>query len=271
MVDTCRWVQQDIDAVVKWSHDNGLVLNSNKTKLLVIHSPYLRPSAEPPPMYAHDYTCIHNGLINCQCVPIEKVNSVMYLGVTIDEKFSWLHHIEYICGKLRVLLGKFYHLSFKIPIGTLRCLYKSLVESILGYALDSYGLTFKTYIDRLEAIQVRFLKLLVNNKIKQQCKDDYTKLFKICNILPLSLRHKYILATNNHGIQEHNLVLYNNNCNTRSMTSSRFIVPRVNNYYGDRTLKKRLPYLLNTLPEDIRSEGDKRVFKRKLWKHYINI
>lgn len=41
------------------------------------------------------------------------------------------------------------------------------------------------------------------------------------------------------------------------ITNSKFDVPRISNYYGDRTLRKRLPFILNSLPVDIRNETNK--------------
>ncbi|XP_047024633.1 uncharacterized protein LOC124633450 [Helicoverpa zea] len=269
--DICQLVQQDIDAVVKWSHDNGIILNASKTKLMLIHSPYLQSNSVTPPLFTHDYTCHHNNLLDCKCKPIERVNCVTYLGARIDDKFSWSQHVDYISNKLRILLSKMYHLSFKVPINILRCIYMSLVDSIMSYALDSYGLTFKTNLDKLEALQIRFLKLLVTKKTKSSCKGDYRKLFKICKILPITLKHRYLLLVNHHCIQEHNLTYVKNNHNTRSMAAGRFNVPRVTNYFGDRTLKKRIPYLLNSLPADIRSETNIKKFKRKLKLYYLDI
>ncbi|KAF9811808.1 hypothetical protein SFRURICE_021165 [Spodoptera frugiperda] len=262
--DICPLIQQDIDAVVKWSHDNGIILNADKTKLLVIRSPYSHLSIPTPKLITHEYSCFHNHLINCNCKPVEAVNSVTYLGVKIDESFSWSCHVDYICSKLRILLSKFYHLSYKVPIKILRCLYISLVESIISYALDSYGLTFKTYINKLESLQIRFLKLLVTKKTKISCKDDYRKLFKICKILPVHLKHTYLLAINQHGRKEHDLSIVTNNHSTRF----RFLYFY---YFGDRTLKKRIPYVLNSLPADIRQENNKRIFKSKLKKYLFKI
>uniref|UniRef100_A0A2H1VTY7 SFRICE_017917 n=1 Tax=Spodoptera frugiperda TaxID=7108 RepID=A0A2H1VTY7_SPOFR len=200
-------------------------------------------------------------LLDCKCTPIERVDCVTYLGMKIDENFSWSQHVDYISGKLRILLSKMHHLSFKVPVNVLRCIYMSLVDSIMSYALGSYGLTFKTNLDKLEALQTRFLKLLVTKKTKSNCKGDYRKLFKICKILPITLKHKYLLLVNHHGTQEHTLTNVNNTLNTRSMAAGRFNVPRVTNYYGDRTLNKRIPYLLNNLPADIRSEAKLNRFK----------
>lgn len=270
LADECQLIQQDVDTVVKWSHDNGIILNSDKTKLLIIHSPYLPLTQTTPSIYTHSFQCLHNKLVNCSCIPIERVNCVTYLGVKIDENFSWAHHIDYICNKLRILLGKFYHLSYKVPIGTLKCLYLALVDSVISYALDCYGLTFKTYIDKIENIQIRFLKLLVNKKTKKNCEGNHSKLFKICKILPVSLKHKYLLALNNHSNQETNLRHVIHNYGTRTISMGKYSVPKVKNYYGDRTLRKRLPCLLNSLPEDIRSEPYKTKFKNRLYKYLMH-
>ena len=72
LAETCRLVQHDIDAVVRWSHDNGIILNAEKTKFLIIHSPYLCPTDSSPSMYTHSFSCFHNDFVNCQCKPIEK-------------------------------------------------------------------------------------------------------------------------------------------------------------------------------------------------------
>ncbi|KAF9795227.1 hypothetical protein SFRURICE_004599, partial [Spodoptera frugiperda] len=252
IAETCRLVQQDVDAVVKWSHDNGI--------------------ETPLPIYTHTYDCIHRNTVNCSCKPIQRVNCVTYLGVKVDEHFSWIDHVNYLCNKLRIILSKFYHLSYRVPSSTLRVLYKCMVESVMDYALDCYGLTFKTHMEKLEKLQIRFLKLLVDKKTKNKYKKDYYKLFKICKVLPISLKHKYILATNNHGKHEHNslLTIVCNKNNTRSMTSGKYEVPRVNNVYGDRSLKKRIPYLLNHLPNEIREEKSKNRFKFKLKKYLFS-
>ncbi|XP_047025545.1 uncharacterized protein LOC124642082 [Helicoverpa zea] len=272
LAETCRLVQQDVDAVVKWSHDNGIVLNTDKTQYIIIHSPYLPLKDNPLPLYTHTFGCIHGGLVNCGCKPIQRVSCVTYLGVKVDEHFSWKEHIDFLCNKLKTVLSKFYHLSYRVPTSTLKILYSCMVESIIDYALDCYGLTFKSHIEKLENIQIRFLKLLVDKKTKNKHKTDYYKLYKICKVLPVSIKHKYLLATNSHGNRERNSLLTNvsNSYNTRTMSSGKYVVPRVNNVYGDRTLEKRVPYVLNSLPDDIRNENRKNKFKIKLKKHLLS-
>lgn len=198
---------------------------------MLIHSPYMTPKDGYLTIVTHNFTCFHNNmnLVSCKCQPIERVSCVTYLGMKIDENFSWSTHTDFICNKLRILLGQFYQLSFKVPISTLKCLYNALVDSILSYGLDCYGLTFKTNINKLESLQIRFLKLLVSEKIKNSCKNDYKKLFKICKILPVGTKVKYLLAVNSHGSQK-NLQLVEHKHSTRTISNGKYVVPRVSNY-----------------------------------------
>ncbi|KAG7309316.1 hypothetical protein JYU34_005260 [Plutella xylostella] len=187
----------------------------------------------------------------------------------IDENFGWTKHIDYVSNKLRILLCKFYQLSFKIPKDVLKCIYLALVDSIVSYALDCYGLSFKTHIDKIEALQIRFLKLLVDKKTQRKCQNDYSQLFKILKVLPVSLKHKYLLAMNNHGSTEH-ITQHQHGIGTRMVTQGKYEIPRVNNFYGGRTLTKQLPKLLNDLPTEIRDETNKARFSRLLKKHLLS-
>lgn len=269
LAETCRLVQQDVDEVVKWSHDNGIVLNADKSNLLIIHSPHICLPNITPSIYTHSYECLHSNLVSCTCKPLTRQKCVTYLGIKVDENFSWTNHIEYISNKLRILLRQFYHLSCKIPTNTLKYMYQCLVDSILSYALNCYGLTFKSYIQKLETLQIRFLKLLVNKKTKNSCKANYYKLFKICKILPVSLKHKYLILTSTHGTWDRHQLLAHNHT-TRSISAGKYEVPRVVNYYGDRTIEKRIPYLLNSLPADIRNESAKHKFAKSLKEFLLN-
>ncbi|KAL4705563.1 hypothetical protein ACJJTC_006891 [Scirpophaga incertulas] len=76
---------------------------------------------------------------------------------------------------------------------------------------------------------------------------------------------------NNHANQEHSLCRVQHQYSTRSVSAGRYEVPRINNYHGDRTIEKRLLYVLNTMPVDIRQETNKLKFKNKFRNYLLDI
>ncbi|KAI5632971.1 reverse transcriptase (RNA-dependent DNA polymerase) domain-containing protein [Phthorimaea operculella] len=164
-------IQTDFDSIVKWSHDNGIIINIAKTKGMHMSSPHY------------------------SCVDLEFVEKFKYLGLVTDRSVSWKSHIEQICNKLRSVLSKFYLLKYNVPKSLLYTVYFALVDSYLQYGLIAYGRTFKTYLDKLKKLQIRFLKILANPKVKKQCRDNYDRLFAICKVIPIHHQFKITFAT----------------------------------------------------------------------------
>ncbi|KAI5636537.1 reverse transcriptase (RNA-dependent DNA polymerase) domain-containing protein [Phthorimaea operculella] len=172
-------LQEDLDSVIKWSHDNGIIVNMAKTKCMHIYSPHSRVYCEKPVLLGHSYDCLHREKHNCNCMTIELVSSYKYLGLTIDRDFSWKTHIEKICKVLPV------HDKVKLLI-----------------ALEEYR----------------------NTEFKFEAEHTYT---------------------------------------TRSVSNDKYVVPRVCNYYGQRTRCYLVPTVYNKLSVD-EKDVSKFVFKKKI-------
>ena len=79
-------VQQDIDAIQRWSADNYLTLNPSKCKSMIISRK--RGLQPPSPLYL-------NGM------PLDIVDSFRYLGVALSSDLSWSLHVTNVCSKAR--------------------------------------------------------------------------------------------------------------------------------------------------------------------------
>ena len=148
--------------------------------------------------------------------------------------------------------------------------YYALADAIMVYGLGGYGLTFKTYLDKVKTLQIRLLKLLVDTKTKNKFSEDYEKLFKICNILPIT--EKVIITVLMEQIdntefkkrQEHAYP-------TRLSKTKKCQVPKMRNYYGKRTRRWVVPVLMNELPPEIYEVNSKKRIKKILTKHYLSL
>ena len=64
---------------------------------------------------------------------------VKCLGVLIDSKLSWTHHITYISTKISKSLGILERLRHFVPSSTLLNIYRSLVQPYLSYGIAWYS------------------------------------------------------------------------------------------------------------------------------------
>lgn len=262
-------LQEDFNNISKWCHDAGLVLNSIKTKLINIRSPYLKSAETVPKLIAHTHACMHDNRDMCDCPHIEVVKSHTYLGLVIDNRFNWGAHVQRVCDKLRALLANFYVIKNRIPHKTKILIYKSFCESTINYGLTSYGRTFKTYLDSIFKLQVRLLKLIVPTKIKNSSKNDETKLFKYCQTLPVYTNVNFMLLKEqffNTNIQQE----INHPVQTRRVTQKKLVTTRANNSYGERTSSYLVPRLINNLPTDTRQSLTHSNIRIKLKKYFMS-
>lgn len=110
------------------------------------------------------YSGAMNPIVYNYCVgslPLARRDSIRDLGVILWEDMSFLKQIEDICCKATRSLGFIMRASrCGLSLEVIRMLYIYLVRSKLEYCSVIWSLHQQSYIDRLESIQVRFLRLI---------------------------------------------------------------------------------------------------------------
>ena len=135
--DFCDF-QKDIDAISNWTVANHLILNANKTKVMLIF--HIKRS--------------HCPSFSLNGIQIEKVRHFKYLGICLSDDLTWSKHIESVCYKARRLLGYIYHTfsPYCSPESILH-LYKTQVLPILEYGCVIWDPHFKKDKKLLESVQ----------------------------------------------------------------------------------------------------------------------
>ena len=112
-----------INFISNWLNNNRLVVNLNKTKLMMI---------SPNRM-------THLPVITFNDVELEWVNYNKYLGVYIDNKLNFNNHLKCVSSKLSKLNGIIYSISNFTPRNTLLNIYFSLVYPVLIQSIIIWG------------------------------------------------------------------------------------------------------------------------------------
>ena len=72
-------------------------------------------------------------------VPLNRVHSTKFLGVTLDEKLCWNDHVTYIKGKIAKSIGLNCKAKKVFQSSTLMTLYYSLIYPYLMFCIEMWG------------------------------------------------------------------------------------------------------------------------------------
>lgn len=162
------------DALTNWVSHNELLLNAKKTNYMI----FTRKRG-----LNFDFFVPKIGNI-----PIERKPVARFLGVLVDEKLTWAHHIAAVKSKMSRYIGVLYKLRNIIPIKAHVLTFNSLVQSHINYCSLVWGSTTRNKIDSLFITQKKAMRAImpgwVNYFYKEGICPSHTKsTFTQLNIL----------------------------------------------------------------------------------------
>ena len=139
-------INAELSAIDSWLKVNKLFLNIDKTKYMIFSL-----KDRPPDM---------NILIsNTQ---IGRTDVHKFLGVHIDEKINFGHHISTICSKISRGIGILRRVKPLVPEDVLKQLYYAFIYSHFTYAITSYQSAYLNQTKKLSNLINKALKLILN-------------------------------------------------------------------------------------------------------------
>ena len=147
-------LEQNFSLISDWYSDNRLTLNVKKTKLILAGS-------KSKLLKFEDFKLESQGGIE-----IDRVKSFKYLGLKLDEKWSWKLHIKDLLQKLGNRLSLFNRITHMLDYKSRVAYFKGLVLPHLDYADMVWGdqAGVKTEMQQLQAFQNRFAKKTLGSK-----------------------------------------------------------------------------------------------------------
>jgi len=119
-------------------------------------------------------------------IHINRVNHIKFLGIYIDEKLNFKHHVGCLISKLNSVRGMLYSRRDLLPNSCRRNLYFALVYPHLQYGIEVYSQTYNYIIEPLNIACNRVLRTLQNVDRYSSVKD----LYRNYDILPVNLLSK---------------------------------------------------------------------------------
>ena len=109
--------------------------------------------------------------------PLSEVEKTKFLGVIIDNKLTWEHHIKYISGKIARGIGILIKAKDILNRDTLVTLYYSFVFPYYVYCNHIWGSSCSKHLRRLFVLQKKAIRII--------CKSRPTKAEPKCHTEPL--------------------------------------------------------------------------------------
>lgn len=219
--------------IYEWSIENGLTINTNKTKTVLFQAKNKNISLQSDIMLNHSN--------------LEVLASAKTLGIFFDHDMSWNSHINYLAGKLSQIAGQVFALKF-LPLKIKLLIYHSLFASHLNYCLLVWGTTSATNINRLFLLQKKIIRSICNENF-----DSHTApLFSRLEVIKFPSLYNYQLSTmfvkERNSIQCKICTLANLRPNARhygTRSPEIWRVPFARTNYGKQLICHTLPALLN--------------------------
>ena len=93
---------------------------------------------------------------------IESKPFTKYLGILIDEKLNFKHHILHVAKKIAKLCGLLKFIRDELSIKQRVTFYKMYIQPVIAYGILIYGCTAKNNLDPILKLQKRILRIIYN-------------------------------------------------------------------------------------------------------------
>ena len=143
---------EDLLNVQKWLSVNKLSLNIATTEYVLIGSRFRINNMDIQPRVKIDRK------------PIKRVKNTRVLGVQVDEHLNWEKHIECIASKISSGIGAIRKLREFVDRNTLVLVYNALIQPHFDYGCELWDAIGKCLSERLEKLQNRAARLIMNFK-----------------------------------------------------------------------------------------------------------
>ena len=204
-------------------------------------------------------------------VTIKREKVVKYLGINIDEKLNWNSHIDSVCNSLLKYFGIFNQVKGYITRILARQLYFAFIYSRIAYGIEVYGSCSKVNMNKLQVLQNKLIKLLLNYDYRT----DTNVIHKNLNIMKVQ------------DIQNANIIHFVNNCllgrypppfdsyysyndTPYNLREAKLIAPRPRTTFGAQNLHILGAKLWNSTSNEIKVHRNKLNFKKHITRSYIS-
>ena len=240
-------LQGDLNALSAWCHDNGIMANTDKTKVMVFGSPNVLgkvPSFD----------------VKLDGASLQRVSLYKYLGVTLDTGLTYSQHVSKTISSVTSKLKQFQRMRSFLNSKAALMVYKNMMLPILEYGDVFFSATTCLNRKRLQVLQNKGLRCALNKGIEVSTIELHSE----AKLLQLKYRREqHLLNFMYDQVQNHSLLKAKSSygVQTRSCNKLSLKVKRPYTEKFKKSLSYKGPKKWNMLPESFHHAPGKQAFK----------
>ncbi len=141
-----KTLNTDLQLLFEWLCANRLSLNVSKTEFIIFRPP--------------KKTLNERIVLKLNGTKLYESTKIKYLGLIMDPKLRWNHHINELNKKLNRAVGLIYKIRSDCNQNVLLSLYCTLFHSHLTYGLSVWGKSNDGYLSKLYLLQKKILRAI---------------------------------------------------------------------------------------------------------------
>ena len=247
-------LQKALDSVHTWCLENGMLINTEKTKLMLIASRQKRSS-----LIDSDLKITFNN------VDLRNSSNEKILGVHMDQNFVWNNQFQHVSKKISSHLWLLSQIRTYLNVQHRLLFYNAYIKSYIEYCCVVWGNSCNFNAYKIEKLQRRACKLILGN--------DYTTLdaarkqLRMLSFEETIFIHKakvmYKIASNTAPIYLTDLFqmrgnesnLNNSQVNLRSTSNKNFLIPKPKISLFKNSLSYSGALVWNSVPLEIKQSS----------------
>ena len=256
-------LQNSLILLNKWCRENGMVINTDKTKVMLITSRQKRYKLQNDSLF-----------LNSDGVDLKLSSNEKILGVQIEENLIWNGHFQYISKKIASSLWLLSQIKSFLSVDDKLLFYNAYIRPHLEYCSVIWGNSTNLNIQKVTKLQRRACKLILMSEythLEESC--DRLKILSFDEIVFLNkAKIMYKIANNIAPMYLINLFQWRNASddtisNLRSVANRNFLIPKPKLNLFKNSLSYSGAIIWNSIPLEIKNSNslDIFVYKCKAW------
>ena len=240
-------LQESLTILQKWCKQNGMLLNTEKTKVMLISTRQKRIRLDTRLL-----SLTYNE------IDLQLTTGGKILGVYIDENFQWNNHFQFVCKKVSSYIWLLSRIKSYLSLEHRSLFYKAYIQPHFNYCNIIWGNSTNSNVSRLTKLQRRVCKIILESEY-----EDLDSAQKSLNILSFDQnvfvnKAKTMYKVANSLLPQYIIDFFQLRADSlpetalRSVTNHNFTIPKPKSSLYKESLAYSGPVIWNTIPPEIK-------------------